>query len=320
LGAAAAFLSFDRDRKALLRIDYLVDQGEWHQVLEQAGRLRAYSAVAVYDINRALCHLDLLSGRMFSYPQRAAEIFLPSPDAPANLKALSAVLLELGQVNIAEHLAQEALEIYGECPSLLQRLTLINVLKGRPEAARVYLGRLDRTLWHREWAQSVRQALAADPGLTADPQLAQIRASMADDDFVGYFTPEALLLQALEKNRRNRMAFQYLVGHYLLTGQLERLAQSLARLDDLASVFPPPGLPEHCEEAMLLYVANTRGEQGLVPAMSIHGRQIRPAAVERFRQFRQLDARQALERGYGSTYWYYYAYRLAAAREAGSAK
>lgn len=313
----SAAVSFPGDYKVLLQIDYHASRREWPQVLQAARGLRAYNTLAVYNINRALCHLGRLLGEMFAYPQRKnAEIFLPTPEAPANLRAMSEILLELGQVNIAEHMALEALEIYGDRSSLLQQLVLINVLKERPQAARTFLGLLEKTLLHRDWARTYRAALDADSTLSGDAEMQQLRGVMVVEDYTGYFTPEDLLLQLLERNPHNLMAFQYLMGHYLLTGKLDKIAGNIGHLNNFPADFSYPEIPQHCEEAMLLYAMKVRS--GAVPSLPLFGRRINPQTRQRFGDFRTVlaryegdaeAARRALAGSYGNSYWFYYFFR-----------
>ena len=51
-------------------------------------------------------------------------------------------MFELGQVNEAEHMAQESLEFDGDRPDVLRVLAKINIIKGRPQAAAVFLNAL----------------------------------------------------------------------------------------------------------------------------------------------------------------------------------
>jgi len=256
---------------------------------------------------------------MFSFPLIAnAPIFLPTPEGNAPLDALSDILLELGQVNQAEHMAHEALEILGERPSILQRLVLINILKGRIQAARTFLGLLDKTLLYRDWAEDYRHALETDSLSSIDKELAQIRSLMFRADHPGYLAPEVLLQLLLEENGQNRMAFEYLMAHYLLTGQLDKIVENVGRLNDFPNRFPYPTIPQHYEEAILFYMMKNRTPQGEMPALPLHGREIRSHTLRRFGDFNNLlaahrddmaVARKELGKAHGNTYWFYFVFR-----------
>jgi hypothetical protein len=309
LAALAVGWSHDGHAKAKARTDYYAHRRQWTQLLQEIPRLRQYSPATISDINRALCHLGRLPYDMFAYPQRQGlELWLylhENLDRRECLKA-SDLLFELGQVNRAERMASEAMELNGYRPTILQRLALINVLKGEPQAARLFLSRLEKTLGYRAWAAHYRRHLQADPTLSSDLELQRIRPLMIVEDYVGDYTTEPLLQQLLRRNRRNRMAFEYLIAHYLLTSNLEKVVQNVGRLSD----FDYPDIPRHVEEALLLY-------QKMQPAQSINlaGRKINPQTAGRFQQFHQrfmsyggnLEAAQAgLLKDYGDTYWFYY--------------
>ena len=314
-----AFLSFDGNSKTLLQIDYYAQHKKWRQVIEETDHLREYNTLAIYNIQRALYHLGQLPERMFSFNLIAnAPIFLPTPEGNAPLNALSDILLELGEVNQAEHMAHEALEILGERPSILQRLVLINILKGRIQAARTFLGLLDKTLLYRNWAERYRHALETDSLSSIDKELAQIRSFMFRTDFPGYLAPEVLLELLLEQNGQNRMAFEYLMAHYLLNGQLDKIAANVGRLNDFPDRFAHPTIPQHYEEAILLYMMKIRSQQGKISDLPLHGRKIRPHTLQRFGEFNNLlaahrddmaVARKELGKTHGNTYWYYFVFR-----------
>jgi len=313
LAAVSAFVSFDARERAQLKIGYYAARGEWGPLLEEASDLQGYNQLTVYHVQRALGHTGRIGDDMLSYPHaQDAPIFSSSSEATPHLKMLSELLLELGEVNLAEHLASEGLAILGEQPSTLKRLALINILKGRPEAARVFLSLLEKSPLHQSWAERYQRALAADPQLGNDEEIEQIRSVMVDRDYAGYFDAEAILLHCLQKNGRNRLAFEYLMAHYLLNGRLEKLVGHLGHLDDMGIT----RIPRLYEEAALLFVAQVRKQRGITPQLPLgEGQAISQASLERFAAFGEIfarnqgnkaAARRLLAQEYGNTYWFYY--------------
>lgn len=220
----------------------------------------------------------------------------------------SDVLFDLGRINESEHMAHEALEVLGERPQTLKRLVYIQVLKGRPEAARRFLALLERSLLHGRWARRLLRQLEADPTLSAVPLVASRRKLMVVQDSDDKLDLETMLEQLLERNRRNRMAFEYLMAHYLLTGQLDKMVANLHRFDG----FDYPHLPRHCEEALAIYLETTGSQE---PNLGRH--KVRPEIrrryhefMERLRQFRgdTPAAFAALHPDFGATYFFYHAF------------
>jgi hypothetical protein len=222
-------------------------------------------------------------------------------------RAQSQTFLELGQVGEAEHLAHEALENEEENLETLRLLAKINILKGRPAAARVFLSVLGMVPFERKWAERCLSELETDPTLPGNHELEQIRSRLVKTDLVHLDTTPAefLLIQLLESNPHNQMAFEYLMSYYLLSRQGDKFVERLSQLND----FGYASFPRNWEEAVLLF----QGLKGV--QVDLHGRQMRPETLQRFQQYSQTAAMKpsrtaedcrALARDFGDTYWYYY--------------
>lgn len=301
-------LSSDANRTASLRIEWAAQEGRWEQALEAARNLHQFPGPAArMAIHRALYQTGRLTQDLFSFPQRRGLELLPSMrEGIAVCAPLSDTLLELGQVGWAEHFAHEALENAGPRPHLLWQLARINVLQGRPQAARVFLNRLRQVPFQRERADRRLEALAADPALTSEPDIARVRAWMVTTDYAESSIPtEFLLRQLLQSNRRNRMAFEFLMAHHLLGGRTDAVVQGLGTLDD-------HGLwetPRHIEEAMIEHLAAKGGATA-----ELAGRRVSADTVRRHSEFqtrvRQYGGRATgretqLATEFGETFWFY---------------
>ena len=95
---------------------------------------------------------------------------------------------------------------------------------------------------------------------------------------------ERMLQGLLEQEPHNRMAFEYLMAHYLLTRQLDKLVANLHRLDD----FDYPRIPRHFEEGLVIYLATTGSED-----FDLGQREIRPETWRRFGQFMRIQQQAA---------------------------
>ena len=91
---------------------------------------------------------------------------------------------------------------------------------------------------------------------------------------------EEMLMALLMHNNRNRMAFEYLMAHYLLTGQLDKIAQNISALEH----FGYERIPEHYAEAVLLESQMT----GRPP--HLFGWTIEADVQSRFREFVRLTS------------------------------
>ncbi len=309
--AVLALGTLNGRERSLLYLDYFVGHGRWEEVLAEAHRLPTSNGNTQQGIMLALFHTGRLLEDMFSYPHGTDR------EVPPTLREfygtvlydrVSARLLEFGCVNEAEHIAHEALEIMGEQPAILKRLVVANVLKGEPEAARRFLGVLDKTLWHRRWAGRCRRKLDADPTLSADARIRRLRRLMPTTDLVSPCEWEERLLHLLRTNPNNAIAFEYLMLHFMLRRRSDRV------VDNLGSIrhFNYSRLPRHLEEAVLHHAWMKH-----VRRMKLFGHSIRPETAERHQKF--LDrlrphkgdpegAWYALKDDFGDTYWFFYSF------------
>jgi hypothetical protein len=212
----------------------------------------------------------------------------------------------MGQVNLAEHMAHEALELTGEQPQTLMLLARINILKDRPKAARIFLNALSKIPFHRSQADAALRHMEADPKWSDDTGLNEVRALMVRNDQADSCLADAdLLRQLLQNNPRNRMAYEYMMAHWLLTRQVPMIANNLRALPMLGYT----NIPRHYQEAVLLYQARKPDAKIELPLQGIG-----PETRERFQRYlasrRQLDASPAANRefvqNYYGTFWFYY--------------
>jgi tetratricopeptide (TPR) repeat protein len=306
LGWAVVWLTFDRRQKLQAEIDYHVSRGEYEAVLAAARQAKALNHPAKVRLQLALYHTGRLSEDLFSFLNLIDDA--PSKGLGEDWRAQSQPLFELGLVNDAEHMAHEALELEGDRPDLLRLLARINLLKGRPQAAQVFLNVLSLIPFQGEPANESWPAIDPQMWSAQRAALARMHSPMMLKD-VPHDSVGPMLDVALASNPTNRMAFEYVMAHYLIELDLKRVVERLPLLDN----FKYARIPRPYEEALLLY------QQVAGVQVELRGRTIRPETAARFRQFRdavrQLDgtaeALAAMAANFGDTYWcYYYAHLM----------
>jgi hypothetical protein len=311
LGWALIWLGFDVQSKALAQIDYYSSRSEYDKVLAIAANLKEMRASTEIRVRLALYHTGRLGDDLFSFGNPMRQDMLSGiGEGFDSARAQSQTFLELGLVNDAEHLALEALENEGENLETLRLLAEINILKGRPAAARVFLNVLGLVPFERKQAERCLRELEMNPALPGNHKLEQIRSRLVRTDLPHRDTPtELLLIQLLESNPHNQMAFEYLMSYYLLSRQGDKFVERLKQLND----FEYAGFPRHWEEAVLLF----QGLKGV--QVDLRGRRIRPETRQRFQRYCQAAAmkpfqtaedRRTLAGDFGDTYWYYYNFGL----------
>ncbi len=300
-GSAFSILCFHNSlRKALFGVDYYLANRNWTKVIEIAGPLQN-NDYSLFAINRALFNLDRLSSEMFSYHQRPSCLILSEEESISSYWYNSDIFYDLGSVNICEDTLVRSMDITGQRPQILKRLALIRLAKNDVDTARVYLRALSKTLFYSGWAEDYLEKIDADPTLATDTEVQRLRSLMpVKNNTLDNYPVEDMLADLLEKNRTNKMAFEYLMAEYLFQFDLDKFVRNLPRLDD----FNYQQIPRHFEEAILTYSSFEKKPPDL------KGRTISRETQQRFSAFLQM-AKSGITIGqmrqnFGDTYQFYY--------------
>jgi len=301
-----ALLSHNGPRGKLLEIHYYACRRMWPQVLRAASHDTAYSAINA--VNRALYHTGRLGDEMFAYPQHPDALLLSGQDQILTYWHKFDTQLDLGLVNMAQKNFTECMEVYGEHPLILKRLALINMVKRNIDAAKIYLRALSKTLFGAGWARHYLAILEADPELSTDKRIGQLRSvAMKKDHSTVFIPPELAYLTLLQENGKNKMAFEYLMASYMLAKQVDKVAANFKRISE----FGDKEFPRHYQEAICIYAYSTR------KPVYLEGRSLDPQVQRRIEGFSRVfngfgKNKQAavgpLARDYGGTYFFYHLY------------
>ena len=358
---AIIHLCWDESTRSLLRVNRAAVQKRWPEVLTEARRAREVrrEVVVGHLVTRALYEVGELPDRQFSFPMTPATYMLswgrwsvvaaqlvrsvepldveirlsPQQIAPRQYEAHAAyyperddLVLQLGLVNRAEQEARDALAQLGPRPEILRRLSLINIAKEQPEAARVFLQAMSAYVHHGRWAREALRRLEADPLWSSDLEIERIRAAMPIEDVISLLRPkhpndyppsvEDELSELLRRNPHNRMAYEYKMALHLLTWRIDEVVRELDRLDE----FEYPEVPRHYQEAAAIYEVIHREDPDLDESW------VSPEVREAFSEFRQRVARYfedgsrpevmaELASDYGNSYFYYYFFDISGVGE-----
>jgi len=250
----AVSLSYDGNLRTWFKVDYYAYHKMWPELLASARRNPNDPFVA-HSVNRALYHTGRLGYEMFTRPQDPDYLFLTDPAYKRCYWQRYDVYLDIGLINIAENALTESLEGLGDRPMVLQRLALINMVKGNTGSAHIYLGALSKTLFHADWANHYLDKIQSDPDLSTDQYIQHLRSLCLDKDYpISSIPTQRRLSLLLERNNQNQMAFEYLMAWYMLNKHLGNFIQNIERLHDFGYL----ELPTHYEEAALIYAYETR--------------------------------------------------------------
>ncbi|MCF7955897.1 MAG: DUF6057 family protein [Phycisphaerae bacterium] len=319
----AAIVTVNRStgiEKLRLQADFYAGNNMWTELLEYANRFPIVSRdpEGNHNIIQALHHTGRLGEELFRYPQFKEGMFLPprggnsvQESTQGNIRgyrrgiSIIRLSLLLGRVNVAEKDSYELLENVGECPEILRYLAIINIAKGQPETARVFLEVLSGDLIHGAKAKSTLKRLDEDPELSDDAEIVRLRSVMLTKDITADQSLGELMSDLLEVNPHNRLAFEYMMLYYLKSKEVDKIAHNMYRFGN----FGYKKVPRHYGEAILLHLGNTRER------IKTYGWKIDPQtyktgdrfmAALKFNPVGQPSSARNLAPEFGSTYFYYY--------------
>jgi len=304
IAGAVAFISLNDRQQAQLQVHYYACQRMWPEVL-QAARRDPTDEFVMDAVDRALWHTGRLSQDMFSYPQHPDGLLHTGENRVLVYWNKFDTQIDLGLMNVAEKNLTECMETFGEQPMILQRLAMVNMVKGNMETARIYLGALTKTLFHDRWAKDYLARLETDPTLAGDREVQDQRARCLKKDNTALFYAKEEALAALAgQDNRNRMAFEYLMAWYMQTKQLDKFIRNIGRLGEFGYTTIPPLY----QEALAIY-AYPRNKAADYP--------ISPEVRSRFETFSRIfnkykpdkaAAMGELAASYRNSYLFYYIY------------
>ena len=314
LMAAGLYFSYDQMSKPFVLANDYALRKQWDKLLG-LGRSLPKGKSNVYfnhEIIRALYHTGRLPYDLFRFPQIPHGLLLTHEKKESYLTQLKLcdVFMELGQVNIAERLASEVLAAKGNFGIVIEKLAWINIIKGQTGTARIYLNALKKDLVYRRTAEKL--LIALDNGFAPDQAayVDRIRSYMFEAGHAGISQDsiDQMLIELLVHNPRNKMAFEYLMACYLLTGRADKITTNMERLGELGY----QEIPILYEEAILIYF----GSQG--KKIDLNKFNIKRETFERYAKFVQLrnamqpNNQQAVLRRliseFGSSYFFYFTF------------
>ncbi|MBR2114860.1 MAG: hypothetical protein IJ929_09370 [Prevotella sp.] len=216
-----------------MQYDFMARHQQWNRILQVINAEKPNNQIGVTVQNLALAMHGMLLEHMSDYHQNDIAGLLPDvkEDATSPLPTAEAFYY-LGMINVAQRTvfeAQEAILDFQKSGRCYKRLAQTNLINGNYEVARKYLTALQKTLFYRGWANETLPLLGNEKAIAAHPEYGHLRQSAYNEDFYfsDHVTPE--MLESLYfRNTDNRLAYQYLLAYYMLTGDRERFNQFMS--------------------------------------------------------------------------------------------
>ena len=327
--ASVAALSYHlnaRDR-SLAALSYHSSREDWPAVLDASRRLETddFNSLTRYQINLALYEMNRLGDDLFRFPQAASLLpELRTDSVLPHMLRITDLCLRLGRVDDAERFGSEAMALGQSDPRTCRLMAAVNLVKGQTGVARKFLTALSFEVGSGAWARQRLRDLDRDPQLNGDAEVQLFRRRMLrQDDVLPVWQHigkpdgdmERLLLDQLEQDPSNRMAFEFLMGSYLVARNVDAAVAAMPRIKDITgpAYLGPDGrrrTPRHFQEAMAMYAATT-GQP-----VNIDGFEIQPEPMARMAVFKRImdqsptkeAARDAAWSGFRDSYFFYFVF------------
>jgi hypothetical protein len=328
--AACLAVTHDEGRRIKVTFEYLDRAGRPGDVVSLIDNLEParFDRFALFDLNRALAHQGLLGEKMFTYPQNPDALTLEQPSFKFYVPVLmrkAELYFELGYLNLSKTSLAELFEGSRiEHPAVIELLGKNALAHGRPAIAAMWYRRLSRDLIYGRKAGEVLRYLndgTPFPGLDT-LELVQKNA-IKRDTVVTVLDINNFCAALVAENPGNRMAFDYLVGGLLLSGNLPEAARYLPRFREAGY----DRLPRNWAEALILHcaldaIADSRLLGAVPPDVQASLMRFMEACRSIKQRCKRMDrgderyareAPAALREEFGSTYFFYYFFHMSGA-------
>ncbi len=296
----------DMDKEEAMEYDYLVRNKQWEKIIEKAEKNEPESPFCIACLNLALGKTGQLGDRMFEFNQRGMEGLIPAFRRDCTSPLLTGeIFYHIGMLNAAQQYTFEAMEAipnYRKSARCLKRLAEINLINGQYEVAAKYLRKLKKALFYRRWAEKTMTCLYNEEKINAHEEWGWLRQARYQEDFLFSEGEMDVMLGLLfQHDRRNKLAFEYLLGSVMLRGDLEHFMKyyPLSKYADYDHV------PRSYQEALIYVWLQTHTNFSGIP-WTLSAQVLQDAAeFAGLYHSRSGNMDAMLKNRFGMTYWYY---------------
>ena len=230
---------YDKDMYELIRMDYLVRNERWDEIVKRAGECQVKTPFWSNCVNLALSQKRLLADRMFDFYQSGEDaLVMPRTRDLTSMLPSAEVFWRLGMVNSAQRYMFDTQESIlngkksGRCTKRIAECMIVNE---HYQTARKQIGLLKKSLFYRSWAEEMEKMIEADQ-TTPNPSYSggersvygRLRKMRYKDDFLySYDEIDKMFGLLFMNNTDNKMALDYFLAQMLLKGNMQGFQQYL---------------------------------------------------------------------------------------------
>lgn len=216
----------------IMQYDFMATHQQWNRIITTINKEKPNNQIGVTVQNLALAMRGMLADQMFNYNQNGLLGLLPDVQTDATSPMPTAeVFYQLGMINMAQRTvfeAQEAILDFQKSARCYKRLAQTNLINGDYEVARKYLTALQKTLFYSDWADETIALLGNEEAIAKHPEYGHLRSCVYKNDFYfGDHTTVEMLQDLYRSNKENRLAYDYLMAYYVLTGDVENFKDQI---------------------------------------------------------------------------------------------
>ncbi len=303
-GTVSVIVSYDKDREQLLEYDCLCRQKKWSQIVALAEKRLPVWFIGQNYLNLALAQTNQLSTRAFNFdPQGSPSLYVPFMRHHTMSIAAGEVFYYLGLTHLSRHHyceSQDAIPNGYLSSRYTMRIAEIDMINGDWKSAAKYLRHLQHTLFYKKWATERLAYCNQQTNFDSNSEYGRIKSYKLDKNFVSDEQYSNTIVELVLHNPQNRMAWDYLLTHFLFDKNLNEFIPAFVNYAKQASE-----LPQVYQEALLLAWSMSHPNFNSMPYT------VSQINLNRFKFFmntyqkNQHTAAQVLENGYANTVWYY---------------
>ncbi len=302
------FLFYDVNVKMLGQMQRLADQKKWDKVILTADKCYPYDNLVYLMRNRALYHTGKLLDHLFDYPQLyGVDGLMYKGDAEVREYVyFSDIAYDMAEVNQALRWSYEMIANSGHSPFALKRIAQVNMVTEDYVTAEKILKMLEYVPFQKKWAVYHLNLINNHELLKSNKEIMEKRSLLPEKlysstDEIPYMS----FLINLFFNKKNRMAYEYLLATLLLDNDLDEFIKYVRFLN----VFGYRKVPGHIQEALLFHAYSKKQPDRYIKQFNIS-----QETVERFKSYKEefylnrgnsKKAGSVLKRRFGNTFWYY---------------
>ena len=229
---------YDKDMYELIRLDYLVRNERWDEIVKRAGEHQVKTPFWSNCVNLALSQKRLLADRMFDFWQSGEEaLIMPRTRDLTSMLPSAETFWRLGMVNSAQRYmfdTQESILNARKSGRCTKRIAECMIVNGHYQTAAKQLNLLKKSLFYRSWAKDAEAMMKDEATINNHPVYGRLRQLRYKENFL-YSYEELdkmfglLFIRSRETGDRsqevNKMALDYFMAQMLLKGNLQGFQQ-----------------------------------------------------------------------------------------------